>query len=78
MIKIRFFGQVAELCNTQERDWSMEKGMTVQSLTDGLEQTYPGLEELTYRIARNAELVEEGTELSSGDEVALLPPFAGG
>jgi molybdopterin converting factor small subunit len=32
----------------------------------------------TYRISVNNELTNEDRTLSDGDEIALLPPFAGG
>ncbi|UTW61609.1 MoaD/ThiS family protein [bacterium SCSIO 12741] len=78
MVRIRFFGQTAEACGTQEQEWNLENGQTVKVLVEELERTYPDLQQLTYRVARNAGMVDEQALLKVGDEIALLPPFAGG
>ena len=40
--------------------------------------TYPALSKMNFKIAINRELTESNLNLNDGDQVALLPPFAGG
>jgi molybdopterin synthase sulfur carrier subunit len=51
---------------------------TVQMLLSGLELRFPALKGLSYKISLNRELGRSDSQLKQGDEVALLPPFAGG
>jgi molybdopterin converting factor small subunit len=39
---------------------------------------FPAIVHYNFRIAVNNELVNEDPELKTGDEVAYMPPFAGG
>ena len=48
----------------------------VTSLKQELEIKYPALKKVNYSMAVNKNLSEK--KVKNGDEVALLPPFAGG
>ena len=39
---------------------------------------FPEIVHYNYRIALNNEIIDGDPSLKSGDEVAFLPPFAGG
>lgn len=75
-IKVIYFGQIVEITSCTEELISIEKG-TVSSLKTHLIQKYPALETASYRIAQNQKITIE-TDLITGEEIALLPPFAGG
>lgn len=71
-----FFGVLAEVAQTMFRHYR-----DVNSYNDLIHRIldeYPELIHYSYRIAVNSELVNEDPELKNGDEVAFLPPFAGG
>lgn len=50
--------------------------------TDSLKQIlffdYPGLKNCQFIIAVDKKIIKQNQKLNPGDEVALLPPFAGG
>jgi len=75
-ISVLFFGELAEIAGT--------KTCTFQNIEDTLYlkehllKQYPKLTDRTYRMAVNKELVSEKQLLYHGDEIALLPAFAGG
>lgn len=58
------------------------KGSRVKDLISGLEAGYPAIGELIQRkkvlVSVNQEIAHEDSMIQDGDEVALLPPFAGG
>ena len=39
---------------------------------------YPFLKNMNYLIAVNQEVIKDNIALRDGDEIALMPPFAGG
>jgi molybdopterin converting factor small subunit len=39
---------------------------------------YPGIENLTYLIAVDRNIVQTNTAIKAGQELALLPPYSGG
>ncbi|HKC68954.1 MAG TPA: MoaD/ThiS family protein [Bacteroidia bacterium] len=75
-ITVLFFGELAEIAGTSK--------ITVQHITDTaslyayLFEQYPTLKNRTYRLAVNKNVINEKQHLKNGDEVALLPPYAGG
>lgn len=76
MIKIRYFGMLAEVthCSEESLDFS---GSTVDDLLIVLAKRYPKLNGMNYQVAMNNNIVDNSTEINAG-EIALLPPFAGG
>jgi molybdopterin converting factor small subunit len=43
-----------------------------------IDDDYPGIENFTFKVAVNRILVDGEPLLKDGDELALMPPFAGG
>ena len=76
-IKLKFFGRLSELTDTNELIWETEESATLSEIEDQLNEKYPDWTAQVYRIAVNQEMVDVVT-LKDGDEVAFLPPFAGG
>ncbi len=58
----------------------MSNPATIEALLSEASKQHPRLERMkrSIRIAVNSEIVEVGTKLHDGDEVALLPPVTGG
>ena len=75
-IKILLFGILAEEAG---KDTIRAEGLkTIDQLDAYIESKYPSFKNYKYRVSVNQELVSSNEKLSDGDEVALLPPFAGG
>ncbi|MEH6536146.1 MAG: MoaD/ThiS family protein [Psychroserpens sp.] len=75
-ITVKYFGQIAEV--TQLDEESLEfSGTLISELLDLLYSKYKVLKNKDFQVAQNQELVSIETELT-GNEIALLPPFAGG
>jgi molybdopterin synthase catalytic subunit len=83
MITIKLFGLIKTLANNQaELAVTLTGGRRVQDLIATLEARYPKIGELIHQkrvlISVNQDIAHGETEIHDGDEVALLPPFAGG
>jgi molybdopterin converting factor subunit 1 len=75
-IVILFFGELAEIAGTKKRIVSSIEDTL--SLKEYINKEYPLLLNRKFRIAVNKEVVSANQSLKDGDEIALLPPFAGG
>ena len=75
-LNIKYFGMVAEATGTSEETLYVSS-RTVNELMQEMEQKYPKLKTVEYRIAQSARLLAPHSTLSES-ETALLPPFAGG
>jgi MoaE-MoaD fusion protein len=83
MITIKLFGLIKTLANNQaELAVALSGGRRVQDLVATLDAQYPKIGELVHQkrvlISVNQDIAHGETEIRDGDEVALLPPFAGG
>lgn len=76
-ITIKYFGAIAEEVGLNEEVLDLEKAGSVEALRLYCLAKYQTIQDLSFQIAVNQSLSNSGT-LSDGDEVALLPPFAGG
>ncbi len=75
-IDVLLFGQISEIVG--EQTIVMENIDNKEELIKTMVATYPALSKLNFKIAINCELTESNLKLNDGDQVALLPPFAGG
>src|SRR5581483_11067176 len=83
MITIKLFGLIKTLTNNQsELKLTVNGTRRVKDLVATLGEQYPQVTELIHKkrvlVSVNQEIAQEDTEIKDGDEVALLPPFAGG
>ncbi|UKM64422.1 MoaD/ThiS family protein [Flavobacteriaceae bacterium GSB9] len=75
-ITIKYFGQIVEV--TQQNEEQLEfSGNLVGELLDVLHSKYGALKTKDFQVAQNQELVSKNEKLT-GQDIALLPPFAGG
>jgi molybdopterin converting factor small subunit len=56
----------------------LEEGATVATLLSRLEERWEFLRGFPLVVARNREVVPASVRVEEGDELALLPPVAGG
>lgn len=76
-LSLNYFGMIAEATNVQQEKLNLEVN-TIVELKGVLIARYPAIEKLNYQFAVNQNIVGNDFQLSNGDEIALLPPFAGG
>jgi len=77
ILKLNYFGMVAEAVGKEEELYDFSN-RTVEELNQQLKERYANLGELSYNFAINHSIVENSHVLNEQDEIALLPPFAGG
>ncbi len=75
-VKVLFFGSLEDIVGVKEKDFSDIK--TSESLLKILKSDYPELNNKTFQIAVNQQIINQNTTLNNGDIIAFLPPFAGG
>lgn len=77
-VKVLYFGMLAEALNLESEGLNIEVGDTLKDFISFIRNRHPQLEEFTFQSSINQSLATEETILSENDEIALLPPFAGG
>ncbi len=83
MITVRLFGMTKSLAGNQPSlSLALANGQRVKHLVEVVNERYPMIGELIHKkkilVSVNQEIAHEDTEVREGDEIALLPPFAGG
>lgn len=75
-INIIYFGSVMDTTGMSAE--TVDGPATLDELKELLISRFPGLSGMSYRFSVNRKLTAENRQLLDGDEIALLPPFAGG
>jgi sulfur-carrier protein len=75
-VKVLFFGVLAEVSGTSFKHYRDVRSMSDLKLR--IHDDFPEIIHYNFRISVNSEITDNDLLLKSGDEVALLPPFAGG
>ena len=83
MVTIKLFGMTKSLAGNQSSLYlTLANGHQVKDLVYVLDAEYPQIGELIHKkkvlVSVNHEIAHEETVIQDGDEIALLPPFAGG
>jgi molybdopterin synthase sulfur carrier subunit len=75
-ISVKYFGLIAEIteCDNEIISFSNK---TISEFLEFLFEKYPNLKNKDFQVAQQQELVGLDT-LITGNELAILPPFAGG
>lgn len=76
-INIKYFGMLAETAGKNEEILELDEGITATELKNRQIKMYQISDADSVQLAVNQNLNSE-VELKEGDEVAFLPPFAGG
>jgi len=74
-MRILLFGMIAERAGSERLD---VEAATLGELKHTLAQRIEGLDKLRYAIAVDRRIVKDDMPLTGKEEIALLPPFAGG
>jgi molybdopterin synthase sulfur carrier subunit len=75
-VKVLFFGVLAEVSGTSIKHYKGVK--STKDLILRIQDDFPEMVHYNYRIAVNSEITDKERALIQDDEVALMPPFAGG
>jgi molybdopterin converting factor small subunit len=83
MITVRLFGMTKLLAGNQgSLSLNVANGRQVKDLVSAIEASHPAIGELIQKkkvlVSVNQDIAQDKTIINDGDEVALLPPFAGG
>lgn len=77
-IKVKYFGSIAEETGKAEETISLQSGISeIQDFIAFILNKYGLIDEGTIQVAVNQVIQKEG-KIQYGDEVAFLPPYAGG
>lgn len=79
-MRVLFFAQLKDATGCSECDLAVAEPLSEEAFWRELERRFPGLERhrAVVRLACNGEYAAAGTQLTDGDEVALIPPVSGG
>ena len=76
-VTVNYLGMLVDQTGKSEETISLSDNR-LSCLDTTLKDKYPMLKALPYNIVVNHEIAPSHLELQSNDEIALLPPFAGG
>ena len=76
-LNVKYFGMIAEWAGSENGQLDFF-GTSVGDLRSEIEKRIPGLNSASYQIAVNHVIPAEDAIITQGDEIAILPPFAGG
>ena len=74
-MEVLLFGLIAEKAGT---DRFSIAAPDIRTLKQALEGRIEGLASLSYALAVDRKITQGNVELNGSEEIALLPPFAGG
>lgn len=77
-VRVRFFAGYREVVGVGELTRAIAPGATVRQLWDELLGEHPELAQWPPSAALNGDWSPADAPLAAGDEVAFLPPIAGG
>ena len=79
-IQVLYFAVFRERLGRSDEELDIADGATVGGAIDALAANHPAIAQLRgrFRVALNQEFVDDSQPLSPGDELALIPPVAGG
>jgi molybdopterin converting factor subunit 1 len=79
-VRLLFFAILRDIAGTGERELQLASGATARDVWEMLRAEYPRLHEVKDppMAARNESYIDVDAELHDGDELAFIPPVAGG
>jgi molybdopterin synthase sulfur carrier subunit len=78
-ITLKYFGIIADITQKKEEVFFLEgTSNSLKSLQSKIEIKYPKILVVNYSVAINKKFLQNDILLKNQDEIAFLPPFAGG
>ncbi len=74
ILKLKYFGMIAEALDKEAEELDID----IINVAELIHYFQYHLKDINFKIAVNHNLVDSTYQLKNNDEVALLPPFAGG
>jgi len=82
MVIIKFFAVMKKLVGRESMEIKISSPTTLRDILNQVEKDVPKIRQIIKEgrslISINQEMADENTIVNSGDEIAILPPFAGG
>ncbi len=78
IIEVKYFGRIVEYTLVESEAITITEAISISDFRKTLWNRFPGLQNETFKIALDQQLVAENVIINSNCEVAILPPFAGG
>lgn len=80
IVKVLYFASAQGLANLKSERMRLGEGSSVKDMASEVIRLHPDLKSIepTIRYAVNFEIAGQDAPLHDGDEVAILPPVAGG
>lgn len=75
VVNVTYFGAAAEIAGKPTEEYLADDTL---SLRKQVEDRYPMMKQISFRLALNKTLLNNDTILKDNDIVAILPPFSGG
>ncbi|MFT5777219.1 MAG: molybdopterin synthase sulfur carrier subunit [Crocinitomicaceae bacterium] len=75
---VHYYGMISEKLQRSSEEMELDASNGIIDLRSVFEEKHPVLKDLSYQIAVNQELTESIDAGLTINEIALLPPFAGG
>ena len=77
-INIKYFGMLEEAVKADSEIIKVNNSVTVEELKRVILEKHPKLKKMDFQVARNLSIAAGDEIVNDNDELALLPPFAGG
>ena len=79
-VRLLFFAVLRDIAGSDERELAIDEGTTASDVWESLRRTYAKLADYTQppMIAINESYAAPDAILRDGDELAFIPPVAGG
>jgi len=82
MVVIKFFAVMKKLVGRETIELQIDAPTTLRDILNQIEKEIPKIREIIREgrslVSINQEMADENTIVNNGDEIAMLPPFAGG
>ncbi len=82
MVSVKFFAVLKKLVGREFIELPINGPTTLRDVLNQIEKEIPKIREIIKEgrslISINQEMADENTIVQNGDEIAMLPPFAGG
>lgn len=78
-VELKAFGIAKDILGKSKLEIELENGSRVADLKNHIAKAYPDFQSLThFNIAINEEYALDEDEITSGDEIVVIPPVSGG
>ena len=79
-VKLLFFASCRDIVGVRDLELEVDEDIIIADLKEQLIALYPRLRSIkkVLSVAVNAQYVHDSYEISSGDEIAFIPPVSGG